>query len=326
MPQMGARRIESRRVEIRGDGPAAGLRMFHRVLDPAHAEEGPPMAGAGTPPPHGSAANAKGGAYDARGDAVPRRSADTVILVHGLGVSGAYWTPTARRLAERFRVLVPDLPGFGDSDKPRRVLDVGELAGALAAWMDAMEIDRAPLVANSLGCQVSVRMALERPERVTRLILQGMTIDPEARSAPVQIMRLLADAFVEPPSILPLVVRDYLKCGPRRLIGTLRHILDDPIAEHLKRIDVPALVVRGDLDPIVPQRWAEESARLLPHGRLIVIPDAAHALNFARPKGFARVIIDYLERGEVSACYTSRSRSEPGWVNSTTPKAAAKRT
>lgn len=286
MPQTATSQIESRRVKIGGAGPSAGLRIFTRVLECSRV--------AGEAP-----ANGVGPASPGTGEGAPD-GADTVVLVHGLGVSGAYWMPTARLLTERFRVLVPDLPGFGDSDRPRRVLDVDELAGALASWMDAMEIDRSPLVANSLGCQVAVRMALDQPDRIPRLILQGMTIDPEARSAPQQMARLLADAFVEPPSLLPLIVRDYLKCGPRRLIGTLGRILEDPIADNLKRIEAPALVVRGERDPIVPQRWAEQSARLLPDGRLVVIPGAAHALNFSHPDALSHVIREYLERGEVA--------------------------
>ena len=298
MPQMAARRIETRRVRIGGGAADGGLRMFTRVLECAQAAAAPSAGGAAKP-------------RSDRGED-GRDRAETVVLVHGLGVSGAYWMPTALRLAERFRVLVPDLPGFGDSDRPRRVLDIGELAAALASWMDAMEIDRAPLVANSLGCQVAVRLTMERPERVPRLILQGMTIDPEARSAPTQMARLLADAFVEPPSLLPLIVRDYLKCGPRRLIGTLQHILEDPIAHNLTRVEVPALVVRGDRDPIVPQRWAEESARLLPNGRLIVIPRAAHALNFGRPEEFTRVICDYLGEARWARATTPPREPSPG--------------
>lgn len=286
MPQMATSRIESRRVKIGGAGPSAGLRIFTRVLECSRTPAEPPAGNIGTAPRDPTTAR--------------HNAAHTIVLVHGLGVSGAYWMPTAQLLTEHFRVLVPDLPGFGDSDRPRRVFDVDELAGALASWMDAMEIDRAPLVANSLGCQVAVRMALDQPDRIPRLILQGMTIDPEARSAPQQMARLLADALVEPPSLVPLIVRDYLKCGPRRLIGTLGRILDDPIADNLKRIEVPALVVRGERDPIVPQGWAEESARLLPDGRLVVIPGAAHALNFSHPDALSHVIREYLERGEVA--------------------------
>ena len=224
--------------------------------------------------------------------------ADPIVLLHGLGVSGEYWMPTARLLARHFRIIVPDLPGFGRSDKPPRALDIGELAEAIASWMDVMEIDRAVLIGNSMGCQVAVRLAIAQPDRVSRLILQGMTIDPDARSAGKQMARLLADGFVEPPSLLPVVVRDYLRVGFRGLWDTLQHSLDDPIEQNLTRLDVPTLVVRGERDPIVPQRWAETSARLVPDGHLVVIPAAAHALNFGRPAAFTRVIREFISSGK----------------------------
>lgn len=226
-----------------------------------------------------------------------------LVLIHGLGVSGTYWLPTAALLGEHFHVLVPDLPGFGDSDKPHHVLDLRELADVLVAWMDEMGVDRATLVGNSMGCQIAVHVAVAHPDRVTRLVLQAPTIDPGARSAARQIGRLIVDGLVEPPSLLPIVTRDYLKCGYRRIARTLRHSLEDPIEEKLPQVHAPALVVRGARDVIVPQYWAEEAARLLPIGRLVVVPGAAHAMNFALPMELTRIILDFL---------TADNRGAPG--------------
>lgn len=241
----------------------------------------------------------------------PHLEAPAVVLVHGLGVSGRYWLPTATHLAEYFRTFVPDLPGFGDSDKPHDVLDLMELAEVLVRWMDAMEIDRAALVGNSLGCQIAVNAVLAHPDRVTRLVMQGPTIDPDACSRNRQIGRLVLDGLVEPPSLLPVVIRDYLKCGYRRLSGTLRHSLDDRIEEKLPQIAVPSLVVRGARDPIVPQRWAEDAARLLPLGRLTVVPGAAHATNFSHPVELARIIREFLSADDGDAAGQELGGVEP---------------
>src|SRR5581483_11388064 len=110
--------------------------------------------------------------------------APTVVLVHGLGASSSYMAPLARSLAPHCRVLAPDLPGFGKSDHPPHVLDVPQLADALIDWMAAVGLPRAALVGNSMGCQIAVDAAVRYPERVERLVLQGVTIDPAARSAP----------------------------------------------------------------------------------------------------------------------------------------------
>src|SRR3712207_4254294 len=106
-----------------------------------------------------------------------------VVLVHGLGVSSRYMAPTARRLAPSYRVYAPDLPGFGRSAKPPQILTIEELTDALAGWMEAVGIDRAALLGNSLGCQIIVDFALRYPERITRAVLVGPTMDRGARTA-----------------------------------------------------------------------------------------------------------------------------------------------
>jgi 2-hydroxy-6-oxonona-2,4-dienedioate hydrolase len=203
--------------------------------------------------------------------------------------------PAAEQLAPFARVHAPDLPGFGRSAKPSRVLDVPALADALAAWMDAVELERAALVANSFGCQVVVDLAVRHGERVERIVLNGPTIDPQGPSVARQIGRLLRDGRYEPPSLLLVLARDYRDAGARRLVRTFLYALRDPIAEKLPRVRAPALVVRGGRDPIVPQRWAEEATRLLPSGRLVVVPGVGHAVNYAAPHELARIVLRFLE-------------------------------
>ena len=229
------------------------------------------------------------------GRAARGRDGPAVVMVHGLVVSGRYMLPTARLLAARSAVYVPDLPGFGLSEKPPRALNVSGLSDALAAWMRATGLERAALVGNSVGCQVIVDLAVRHPGLVGQAVLQGPTMDPAARSAVRQIGRLLLDTPREPPSLVPIELLDFLRAGAGRAWRTLRYALEDPIEDKLPRMGVPALVVRGSRDPIVPRRWAEEVARLLPEGRFVEIPGAAHAVNFGAPSRFARVIRAFLD-------------------------------
>jgi 2-hydroxy-6-oxonona-2,4-dienedioate hydrolase len=75
-----------------------------------------------------------------------------VVLVHGLVVSSRYMIPTAERLAPHYQVFMPDLPGFGRSERPPGILDVAGLSDALSAWMGGVGLERAALVGNSMGC------------------------------------------------------------------------------------------------------------------------------------------------------------------------------
>lgn len=217
----------------------------------------------------------------------------TVVLVHGLVVSSRYMVPVGERLSARCRVYAPDLPGFGQSDKPPQALGVPALADALARWMSATGIDRAALVGNSFGCQVIADLAVRCPERVERLVLVGPTVDPRARSGFGQAVRWLAEARRD-IRMAPILLADYCRAGPRRALATFRVMLADRIERNLPLIHAPALVVRGRRDRIVPEAWAEQAASLLPRGRLIVVPGAGHAMNFHAPLELARVTLPFL--------------------------------
>ena len=218
----------------------------------------------------------------------------TVVLVHGLVVSGRYMVPLMDGLALSHAVYVPDLPGFGRSEGPAHAPDAAGLADSLAAWMRAMGLSGAALVGNSMGCQVIVELVLRHPALVERAVLQGPTMDRLARSAPRQMGRLLVDTTREPPSLVAIEGLDLLRAGVSRSWRTFRHALQDPIEEKLPNVRVPALVVHGSRDRISPRRWAEEVARLLPNGKLLVLPHAAHAANYSAPEEFARAVRSFL--------------------------------
>jgi 2-hydroxy-6-oxonona-2,4-dienedioate hydrolase len=220
-----------------------------------------------------------------------------VVLVHGLVVSGRYMVPLLDGLARSHPVYAPDLPGFGRGEGPARALDVVGLADALAAWMRAVGLRRAALVGNSMGCQVIAWLALRHPRLVEKVVLQGPTMDPRARSMPRQMWRLLLDTTREPPSLVAIEGLDLLRAGVGRSWRTFRHAVEDPIEERLPSVRVPALVLHGSRDRISPQYWAEEVTRLLPGGRLVVLPRAAHAANYSAPAEFARAVRAFLAGG-----------------------------
>ncbi len=222
-------------------------------------------------------------------------TAPTIVLVPGLGMSHRYMMPTLRALAPHARVYALDLPGFGESDKPARVLDVAELAAALAAWIEANGLQDAALVGNSFGCQVIAELVVNRPELARALVFITPTIDPRARTIRQQLLRLTLDALRERLSLVPLAMWEYfLVVGFRRALATLRFALADSIEQKLPHVALPTLVVRGGRDPLVSQQWAEEVTRLLPRARLVVIPCAAHAVNYDAPDALAREILNFL--------------------------------
>lgn len=211
-----------------------------------------------------------------------------VILVHGLVVSSRYMVPVLSHLAASYRVYAPDLPGFGRSEKPSRALDIPGLARALGGWMDATGLESAVLVGNSMGCQVITELVVRRPDLVKRIVFQGPVMDPGARNLPRQVARLALDCLREPPSLLLIEGLDLLVAGLLRSLSTFRYAAGYKIEDKLPALRAPTLVLHGGRDAIVPEHWAREVAGLLPDGQLVVVPEAAHAMNYNAPSELAR--------------------------------------
>jgi pimeloyl-ACP methyl ester carboxylesterase len=234
------------------------------------------------------------------GSALPGGS--PLVLVHGLGLSGRYMLPVAEALARHHPVYLPDLPGFGDSAKPDRALDVPGLAEALAGWIRAAGLEPVALLGNSFGCQIIADLAARHPRLVERAVLQGPTTPPQDRSWLRQFVVWRQNQPFNPDSLSPITWGDYRKCGYRRLLLTFHYQLKDRIEDKLPQIRAPVLVVRGQLDPICGTEWAAEIARRLPDGRHVEIPDVAHTLVYTAPEELAAVTRLFLDEAATRSC------------------------
>ncbi|WP_030562978.1 alpha/beta fold hydrolase [Streptomyces aureocirculatus] len=224
----------------------------------------------------------------------PHEDRPAMVLVHGLGLSGRYFVPLARRLAAGgASVVVPDLPGNARSRATvRRAPDVGQLADALARLHQRLFLGPSQLVANSVGCQVVAALAARHPHLVSHLVLVGPALEPGI-SALRQFGRLVADAPREPLGLLSLAAFDYLVTGPLRCAASFQHSLRDAAESfevNLSRVRAPTLVVRGAGDTIASGTWTRRVAGLVADGRTEDVPGAAHAAHYSAPDAMAALI------------------------------------
>ena len=219
-----------------------------------------------------------------------------VVLVHGYGVSGAYMLPLADALTPSCSVLVPELPGQGrSSPPPRGRWGVREMADVLGSWFASAGLERPVVVANSMGCQVATHVAVEQPELIDSLVLIGPTVDPARRNARHQLLGLLRAARREPLSMVAQATRDCVTADTRGLVGVTRSVLEDRIEERLPLVRQPTVVVYGDADTFIGRDWADRCAELLPLGRLVVVPAAAHIVHYTRPTLVASIVRGLIE-------------------------------
>lgn len=220
-----------------------------------------------------------------------------VVHIHGFAISGAYLMPTARLLADRWVNVVPDLPGYGRSESRDHVLDVPALAGALLALLDALNIDRAVLVGNSMGCPIGLEVAHEAPERVHRLVLVSPAGGIQNRPLSRAVGQLALDVIRESPRMAPIALPDYLRFGPINGLRLFHELTLYPSLERLLHTPVPTLAVLGGRDPLMPpsSRVHEVGRLASQHLSVVLVEGAAHAVNFNHPEELAEVIRAWLD-------------------------------
>lgn len=218
-----------------------------------------------------------------------------LVCVHGFIMPGDYMMPVGHLLAAERRVVIPDLPGYGNSYQPEEIPGPEELADALVEILDRLGLASADFLGNSYGCQILAKLGVRHPGRVRRMVFVGPTVDPARRGFWRQFGLLLATGMFEDAGLALLLFAGLYKAGPRTILRTLDHCLTDRIEESLPEVRAPVLVVRGTWDFLVPRSWARTVVRLLPDARLKTIFMGAHGLNYSSPHKLCEAVRPFLD-------------------------------
>lgn len=252
-----------------------------------------------------------------------------LVLLHGAGDNALDWRWVFPALARTHRVYAPDLPGSPNSARPAADYSPAFFERSVAGFLDAVGIERAALVGNSLGGLVSLRLALSEPARVAALILVdsaglGRAVNPAFTSVNVPGLGETAIPFWRTPAgayqrawaratllfARPgRVPREWL-AEQRRLalspgyleahLSALRNQVDpggqrEVLVDRLPLLDVPTLVVWGVRDRVFPQSQAREAVARLREGSLALVPDCGHMPHVECPDRFVAGLGDFLD-------------------------------
>ena len=254
-----------------------------------------------------------------------------LLLLHAVEESAFDWRWVLPELSRTYRVYAPDLPGFGDSAKPTTAdYTPAFFERFVAAYLDALGIERATVVGNSLGGLVALRLALSDPGRVTALGLissagLGREVSPALVSATLPVYAELALSWGKTPlgaaqrawGRVPLVFANparvppewiaeqyrlsqlpgYLEANVAALRAQLRPFLGqrEVLLDELHRLQMPTLVVWGILDRVIPCYQVREALARLKHGHLELIPDCGHLPQVERPDRFVAALGPFLD-------------------------------
>jgi 4,5:9,10-diseco-3-hydroxy-5,9,17-trioxoandrosta-1(10),2-diene-4-oate hydrolase len=260
-------------------------------------------------------------------------SGPPVVFVHGLSGSWQNWLEQLPVFARDHRVVAFDLPGFGASEMPDGRISISGYARWLDALYEALGIDTAAVVGNSMGGFIGAELAIAFPARVERLVLvsaAGLTVEHQRDERALAVLRTLdkrlaayagwlgtrSDALARRPRArqmifglvahrpgllpAPLVAEQMRGAGKPGFVPALDALTNYPIRDRLPEIACPTLIVWGTEDRLVPVRDADEFARLIPNARKVVWPQTGHMAMLERPEAFNRLLAAFLaeEPGE----------------------------
>jgi pimeloyl-ACP methyl ester carboxylesterase len=222
-------------------------------------------------------------------------SGEPLVCFHGAG--GLRIARAHETLAERYRVIVFETPGFGASPVNDRSATMWELADTMAEAVANLGIARFNLMGTSFGGRLALFLAIQHPERIEKLILVSpAAIRPEGNQPPPGGARLYAHPERQPvlPPPDPAIVA---KQGA--LVQRLRGPDRDPELEsRMPGLDLPTLVLFGTSDQQIPPAMGRVYREKLPRCHLVYVYDAGHSIDADRPEAFASVVGEFLEQGE----------------------------
>lgn len=253
-----------------------------------------------------------GSAYELHG----KDDAPVVVLIHGIGLTRWMWRTIALRLAERFRILVYDLWGHGESRACERAPDLSMLSEQLRCLLDALSISKAALVGFSLGGMINRRFAMDFPMRVTALAILNSpherTPDEQAlvesRAAQSQSIEAGIDAtlarwftskfFRERGDVVAQVRARVLSNDPKQYVA-YRRLLASGVLELVRpcpQISKPSLVMTCALDSGSTPDMSCAIAKEIADSQLIVVPDLHHLGLLQEPDCFAIPLESFLSK------------------------------
>jgi 3-oxoadipate enol-lactonase len=250
-------------------------------------------------------------AYDERGNG------PSIVFLHGHPFSRAMWAAQLAELSDEFRVIAPDLPGYGESPAVAGTLPMRAIADTVVELLDALGVERSTMVGLSMGGLVAMELGLGYPERVAGLVLAATTAAPSteeegerrrASAADIEangmlphtvemLPRLFGPVASRDPTITVPIVTTMLETDPAGPAASLRGRAERPDYERLlPDLRPPALVIAGDHDAYSTQEVTDQLVAALPEPEVSILPGVGHFPNLEAPEAFDAAVRAFARR------------------------------
>ncbi|HEU5068449.1 MAG TPA: alpha/beta hydrolase [Sphingomicrobium sp.] len=237
-----------------------------------------------------------------------------ILLVHGVAESSRAWTQWVPHLAAAFRVIRPDLPGFGSSPVPTNYSwTTAEMAADLVHLLDRLDIGRFHLVGAKYGGSTALQLAADFPDRVRSLVVlgtpargSGTGLRAELGSVPEMVRQFGVRGWAErtqvsrlgsgaPPEQLRWWTDELMgKADPRACIGCSSSVATMDLEHRMRDITAPSLVVTTADSPLQPVETARAYQQAIPNSRLMVLPGDCYHVAAVQPQECAGIVRDFI--------------------------------
>ena len=237
---------------------------------------------------------------------------ETLLLLHGIGASAERWLHVVPLLKKYFRIIVPDIVGFGYSDKPTVEYSINFFVNFVSNFLSLTNAKRTHIIGSSFGGLVAAEFALKFESVVNKLVLVSpagsmktstKTLDEYILAAlyPTNenARRAFFDMAYDPQTVTEDTIKDFvnrmkLPNAKYAFMSTLLGIRNiEDLADRLKGIMSPTLLVWGEEDRMIPPSYADEYSKI-PNSKLTVIPNSGHTPFTETPRSFTNIVLDFI--------------------------------
>jgi len=229
-----------------------------------------------------------------------------VLILHGWGSNSEKWERVIGDLSNNnFKVIVPDLPGFGKSQEPSEVWGVEEYCSFVKNLVNSLGLEKFVLLGHSFGGALAVKYASKLPEKIDKLLLVGAACF--RRKSPRKKLFYVFAKILKVFSFLPSyekIRKGFYKIVVRRsdypyTKGIMKDIylkvIKKDLSEELSQIRIPTLIIWGKKDKIKPLKEAYLIKEKIKDARLAILPEAGHSPYRESPSDFSKTILKFLK-------------------------------
>ena len=255
---------------------------------------------------------------------------NTIILIHGLGSYLRAWEKNIGELSKNNRVIAIDLPGYGKSSKEPHTGMMTFYAGIVNELVKELKLNKVVIGGHSMGGQIGMTTYLKYPQIVKGLVLAApagferftkgqkqwfrdvMTVDGVRLTTPEGIQNNLASNFYRVPKDADFMVSERMEMRSAddfipycyAVVQSVHGMVDNPVIDYLQDIKVPTLILFGENDNLIPNRYlnpgrtveiAKYGASKIHNSKLVMIPKTGHFLMFEKPEVFNKETIDFIK-------------------------------